>query len=121
MIVIGLSCMFYFGDVLWCPPCCASVWDYLCWVLQCVHDSLIVGGESDRSLYPSKGVVAYGSREDLILARVSIISAYDPSMERMLAHASPSYKIAIMITGLVIDCLWTNLPLCVTKSFLLNN
>ena len=27
----------------------------------------IVGGESDRSLYPSKGVVAYGSKEDLVL------------------------------------------------------
>ena len=26
----------------------------------------------------------------------------------MLAYASPSYKIAIMITGLVIDCLGTN-------------
>ena len=26
----------------------------------------------------------------------------------MLAYATPSYKIAIMITGLVIDCLGTN-------------
>ena len=43
-----------------------------------------------------------------MLARVPIISAYDPSTESMLAHASPSYKIAIMITGLVIDCLGTN-------------
>ena len=43
-----------------------------------------------------------------MLARVPIISAYDPSMESMLAHASPSYKIAIMITGLVIDHLGTN-------------
>ena len=38
-----------------------------------------------------------------MLARVPIISAYDPSRESMLAYASPSYKIAIMITGLVID------------------
>ena len=43
-----------------------------------------------------------------MLARVPIISAYDPSMESMLAHASQSYKIAIMITGLVIDRLGTN-------------
>jgi hypothetical protein len=43
-----------------------------------------------------------------MLARVPVISAYDPSTESMLAHASPSYKITIMITGLVIDCLATN-------------
>ena len=43
-----------------------------------------------------------------MLARVPIISAYDPSIESMLAHASPSYKVEIMITGLVIDCLGTN-------------
>ena len=42
-----------------------------------------------------------------MLARVPIISAYDPR-EIMLAYASPSYKIAIMITGLVIDSLGTN-------------
>ena len=41
--------------------------DYHYRVLQYIHDSLVVGGESDRSLYPSKGVVAYGSKEDLIL------------------------------------------------------
>ena len=38
-----------------------------CKVLQYVHDSLMVGGESDINLYPIKGVVAYGSKEDLIL------------------------------------------------------
>ena len=43
-----------------------------------------------------------------MLSRVPIISAYDPSRERMLAYASPSYKIAITITGLVSDCLVTN-------------
>ena len=37
---------------------------------------------------------------------------------RMLAHASPSYKIAIMITSLVIDCLGTN-NFLVTKNSLL--
>ena len=67
MIVIGLSCMFYFGVVLWCPPCRASVRGSRCRVLQYVHNSLIVGGESDKILYPSKGVVVYGSKEDLLL------------------------------------------------------
>ena len=42
-----------------------------------------------------------------MLARVPIISAYDPRRESMLAYASPSNKIAIVITGLVIDCLGT--------------
>ena len=55
-----------------------------------------------------------------MLARVPIISAYDPSRESMLAHASPSYKIAIMITSIVLDCLGTN-NFLVIKSFLLNN
>ena len=67
MIVIGLSCTFYFGAILWCPLFRSSVWDSRCRVLKYVHDSLMVGGESDRSLYPSKGVVAYGSKEDLII------------------------------------------------------
>ena len=40
-----------------------------------------------------------------MLARVPIISAYDPSRESMLAYASPSYETAIVITGLVNDCL----------------
>ena len=53
-----------------------------------------------------------------MLARVPIISAYDPSRESMLAYASPSNKITIMITGLVIDCLGTN-NILVTKSSLL--
>ena len=53
-----------------------------------------------------------------MLARVPIISAYDPSRESMLAHASPSCKIARMITGLVIDCLGTN-DFLVDKGYLL--
>ena len=53
-----------------------------------------------------------------MLARVPIISAYDPSRESMLAYDSLSYKIAIMITGIVIDCLGTN-NFLVTKSSLL--
>ena len=36
-----------------------------------------------------------------MLARVPIISAYDPSRESMLAYASPTNIIAIVITGLV--------------------
>ena len=36
-----------------------------------------------------------------ILARVPIISAYDPRRESMLAYASPSNRIAIVITSLV--------------------
>ena len=53
-----------------------------------------------------------------MLARVPIISAYDPSRESMLAYASPSNKIVIMITGLVIDCLGTNNFLVTTNSLL---
>ena len=53
-----------------------------------------------------------------MLARVPIISAYDPRRESMLAYASPSCEIAIMITGLVIDSLGTN-NFLVTKSSLL--
>ena len=67
MIMIGLGCIFYFGVVLWCLPCRAIERDPLCRVLQYVHDSIIVGGVSDLNTYPSKGVVAYGSKEDLIL------------------------------------------------------
>ena len=36
-------------------------------MLQYVHDLLMVGGVSDRSTDPSRWVVAYGSKEDLIL------------------------------------------------------
>ena len=53
-----------------------------------------------------------------MLARVPIVSAYGPRRERMLAYASPSNKIAIVITDLVIDCLGTN-NFLVTKSSLL--
>ena len=50
-----------------------------------------------------------------MLVRVPIISAYDPSTESMLARASPSYKIAIMIADLLIDCLGTNPSLVLQK------
>ena len=39
----------------------------------------------------------------------------------MLAYASPSYKIAIMITDLVIDCLGTNNFLVTKKLFTKTN
>ena len=35
-------------------------------VFQCVHDLPMVGCLSDRSINPSRWVVAYGSKEDLI-------------------------------------------------------
>ena len=38
-----------------------------CRVLQYVHGSLMVGCETDISLNPSKWVMAYGCKEDLIL------------------------------------------------------
>ena len=53
-----------------------------------------------------------------MLARVPILRAYDPRRESMFSYASPSNKIAIMITGLVIDCLGTN-NFLVTKTTLL--
>ena len=53
-----------------------------------------------------------------MLARVPIISAYDPSRESMLARASRSYKIAAAITGLVIDHLEIH-DFVVDKSYLL--
>ena len=40
--------------------------DPRCRVLQCVHDLPMVGCLSDRSINPSRWVVAYGSKEDLI-------------------------------------------------------
>ena len=53
-----------------------------------------------------------------MLARVPIISAYDPTRESMLAYASPSNRIAIVITGQVIDCLGTSNFLVTTSSLL---
>ena len=45
----------------------ASVWDSHYRVLQYIHDSLMVGGVSDRNTYPSKWDVAYESKQDLIV------------------------------------------------------
>ena len=41
--------------------------DPRCRVLQYVHNLLMMGGASDGSTDQSKWVVAYGSKEDLIL------------------------------------------------------
>jgi hypothetical protein len=67
MILVGMIVYFIYGAVLRCPPSRTNVRDPRCRVLQYVHDSLRVGCESDRSLNPSRWVVAYGSKEDLIL------------------------------------------------------
>ena len=121
--MIGLSCMFYY----WCCPIVPSVSHkregFLLQGLQYVYDLLMVGGVSDRSTDPSKQVVCVWDKRGLdalmlwlgftlmnlqqlrMLARVPIISAYDPSRESMLAYASPSYEIAMTTTGLVNDCL----------------
>ena len=58
---------FIYGVVLQHPSSRANVRAPRCRVLQYVHDLLMVGCESDRSLNPSKWVMAYGSKEDLIL------------------------------------------------------
>ena len=56
MITIGLSCIFYFGAVLWCPLCRAN--GGIPTVGCC--NTLMVGGVSDRSTDPSLGVIVYG-------------------------------------------------------------
>ena len=67
MIVVGLSVYFImvlsYGALL----SRANMRGLRCRVLQYVHGSLVVSCESDRSLNPSKWVMAYGSKQDLIL------------------------------------------------------
>ena len=67
VILVGMIVYFIYGAALRCPPSRANVRGPRCRLLQYVHDSLMVGCESDRSLNPSRWVVAYGSKEDLIL------------------------------------------------------
>ena len=62
-----MSVYFIYGAILRCPPSQANVRDPRCRVLQYVCDSLIVGCGSDSSLNTNKSVVAYWSKEDLIL------------------------------------------------------
>ena len=61
---------FIYGAILRCPPSRANVRGPRCRVLQYVHDLLMVGCESDKILNPNKWVVAYGSKEDLILNEI---------------------------------------------------
>ena len=67
VILVGMIVYFIYGVVLWCPPSRANVRGPCCRVLQYVHGSLMVGCESDRSLNPSRWIMGYGSKEDLIL------------------------------------------------------
>ena len=60
VILVGMIVYFIYGAVLWCHVSRANMRDPLSRVLQYVHDSLMVGCESDRSLNPSRWVVAYG-------------------------------------------------------------
>ena len=67
MILVGMIVYFIYGAVLRCPPSRANLRGPRCRVLQYVHDLLMVGCESDKNLNPSRWVMAYGSKEDLIL------------------------------------------------------
>jgi hypothetical protein len=51
----------------------------------------MVGGESDRSLYPSKGVVAYGSKEDLSLNAVKACPPPQPVAAVARASAAAAH------------------------------
>ena len=57
--------------LFWCCPMAPSVprtrGGFPLYGVAIGHNSLIVDGESDGNLHPSKGVVAYGSKEDFIL------------------------------------------------------
>ena len=66
VILVGMIVYFIYGAILQYPPSRANVRGPRCRVLQYVHDLLMVGCESDRSLNPSKWGMAYGSKEDLI-------------------------------------------------------
>ena len=59
--------VYFIGAVLRCPLSRANVRGPRCRVLQYVHGLLTVGCESDINLNPSRWVMAYGSKEDLIL------------------------------------------------------
>ena len=67
MILVRMIVYFIYGAVLRCHASRANVRGPCCRVLQYIHDLLMVGCESDRSLNPSKWDMAYGSKQDLIL------------------------------------------------------
>ena len=59
---------FIYGAVLRCPPSRANVRGPRCRMLQYVHGSLIVSVAGDDSgLNADRWVMAYGSKEDLML------------------------------------------------------
>ena len=64
--MIGLIACGYVAVLLF-PLCHASVRDSRCRVLQYVHDLLIVGCLSDRSINPSGGGCCMWDKGDLIL------------------------------------------------------
>ena len=59
---------FIYGAVLWCPPSHANVRAPRYRVLQYLHGLLIISvAGDDSSLNADKWIMAYGSKEDLIL------------------------------------------------------
>ena len=75
VIMVGMIVYFIYGAVPRCPPSRANVRAPRCRVLQYVHGLLMVGCESGRSINSSKWVMAYGSKEDLILN--AMVGFYD--------------------------------------------
>ena len=68
VILVGMIVYFIYGAVLRCPPSRANVRGPRCRVLQYVHGLLIVSvAGDDSSPNADKWVMAYGSKEDLIL------------------------------------------------------
>ena len=68
MILVGMIVYFIYGAVLRCPPSSTNVRGPRCRVLQYVHGLLIVSVAGDgSSRNADKWVMAYGSKEDLIL------------------------------------------------------
>ena len=68
VILVGMIVYFIYGAVLRCPPSRANMRGPRCRVLQYVHGLLIVSvAGDDSSLNTDKWVMAYGSKEDLIL------------------------------------------------------
>ena len=68
VILVGMIVYFIYGAVLRCPPSCANMRAPRCRVLQYAHGLLIVSvAGDDSSLNADKWVMAYGSKEDLIL------------------------------------------------------
>jgi hypothetical protein len=65
--LVGMSVYFIYGAVLRCHPSRTNMRGPRCRVLQYFHGLLIVGCWGDSSLNTDKWVMAYGSKEDLIL------------------------------------------------------